>query len=105
MHAVNRQYMVNFIAALFLLVGGIRMAGPWIRLIQDYDIVVAVAMQEENSKEKNETKEKAEPEQAVVEPGSLFPAPDGILTKNSSAYFWRLPSHHEEPVSPPPDII
>ena len=106
MHAVNRQYMVNFIAALFLLVGGIKLAGSWTRLIQDNDFLFAVAMQDENSKEKDgETKEKPEQEPAVVEPGSLFPTPAGTLIKSSFAYYWHLPSHYEEPVSPPPDII
>lgn len=97
--------MVNFIAALFLIIGGIKLAGPWTTLIQEHDILFDSPFQDEKSKGQGcETKEKLEEEQAAEEPAYVVPLPAYVPARYLFQSYWYPLSHQKEPISPPPDI-
>jgi hypothetical protein len=98
--------MVRLIAALFLLVGVLKIAGPWTRHLQDPKVFAASPLQEENSKgESSDAKEKQEQEQNFFEPGFMISAYPGNLIKHSYDSHRITSSGHDEPPCPPPDIM
>ena len=92
--------LLKLTVALFLLAGAIKIAAPWTSFVENQNIFFS---SEENNKGNDSDSKKQIEEQTFNEPGFLIANNTSRLVKHASYYHPFIPTHHDEPSSPPPN--
>ena len=94
--------LLKLTVALFLLAGAIKIAAPWNLFFENQYLLFS---SEENNKANDSDNKKQLEEQAFHDPGSMVTDITGKLVKHPFDFHTFIPTHHDEPSSPPPNSI